>query len=90
MKTYIYICSLAVGILLSGCSRSDGPVIKGEVVRCLLWDKPRPRQGETGSSSYETFTSGRIEIYEHFIVVTETNGVKHVAPHDWYSEVRFK
>jgi hypothetical protein len=69
---------------------TSGPVVKGEIIHCRLWDKPRPRQGEIGSSGLSIFTSGKIEIYERFIVVTETNGVKDVAPPDWYSEVSFK
>ena len=87
------IIHLAGGLLaagLSGCGSATGPLLEGEVIHCRLWDKPRPRQGETGSSSYTTFTSGKIRIYEHVTVVLQTNGVKYVAPHDWYSDVSFK
>jgi hypothetical protein len=89
MKPLLFVLSLAACLMLSGCS-PDGPLVKGDIINCKLWEGPRPRQGEIGSSSFNTFTSGRIEIYERFIVVTESNGVKHAAPLDWNSEVSFK
>ena len=89
MKPVFLVLSLAAGLFLSGCSPA-GPMVKGDIITCKLWEGPRPRQGEIGSSGFSTFTSGKIEIYEHFIVVTESNGVKHVAPPDWYSDVSFK
>jgi hypothetical protein len=78
------------GLLLPGCSNASAPVARGDVIYCKLWDKPRPLQGEIGSSSFLTITAGTIEIYENLVIVTEPNGVKHVAPPDWYSEVSFK
>ena len=83
MKAHLYLGLLATGLLLSGCSPSSEPIIKGDLKFCLLRLRP------DGSSSQQ-FTSGRIEIYEHFICVTETNGLKHVGPHDWFSQVSFK
>ncbi len=88
---------LVAGLLLAGCapsnctpSKSKGPVLEGDIQLCLLWERPVPRQGEIGSSGSMTFTSGRIQIYEHFICVVETKGMKHVAPHDSFSNVHFK
>ncbi len=81
-------CLLAAG--LAGCGSAAAPLIEGQIIHCQLWDRPRPRQGETGSAAFTSFTSGKIRIYEHVTVVIAPNGVKHAAPHDWYSSVSFK
>ena len=90
MKTFVFLSLSLMAFGLTGCAPAKSPILEGEIKLCQLWDKPRPRQGELGSSSSTTFTSGRIQIYDHFICVIETNGVKHVAPHDWFSNIQFK
>ncbi len=90
MKTILPLSLLAMAFWGAGCAPSKGPIMEGELRYCELWNKPRPRSNEVGSASSTTFTSGRIQIYDHFTCVIETNGMKHVAPHDWFSNIQFK
>ncbi len=84
----------ALGLLATAAAMTAGcapkPIATGEIVLVVLGDKPVPRSNETGSWGFETFSTGRIAIYESCIVVTEPNGTKHYAPPDRFSVVRFK
>src|SRR5436309_13536543 len=97
MKTHIRILSW-VGIFiflvsLVGCSRqpqTQTPLASGQIILCVLGDKPVMRAGETGTWSGRNFNEGRVDIYERVIVITDKDGTKHCAPHDWFKEVTFK
>jgi hypothetical protein len=97
MKSRVRILSsVAVVVLLvslAGCappSQASAPLASGQIVLCTLGDKPVMRAGETGSWSSQDFAQGRVDIYERVIIITETNGTKHCAPHDWFKAVIFK
>ena len=47
------------------------------------------RAGETGTWSSREFTKGRVEIFERVVIVTEPDGTKHSAPHDWFKRITF-
>ncbi len=83
MKKYAYIGMLIVGAAFTGCSPSpsNDPVIRGELKFCKF---------RLDGSSSQYIIGGQIDVYEHFICVTETNGVKHVGSFDAFSEVSFK
>ena len=81
---------VCLAVALTGCADRQAPLAKGELLFCKLWDKPCPRQGEMGSSSFRTMTSGNISFYLGIIIVTEPDGTRHAAPPDWFSELRFK
>lgn len=83
---------LLVACLLASCcpSRSGSPLASGQIVLVTMGDKPVMRAGETGSWSGRNFTVGRVEVYEHLVIVTEPDGTKHCAPPEWFSKVSFK
>jgi len=75
-------------ITLTGCSQR--PAASGKIEVVTLGDKPVMRAGEIGGWSAQTFTEGKIEIYDSWAVVIEPNGQKHVAPLDRFGIIRFK
>ena len=87
MKKLIPIISL-ISLALTGCS--ERPLQTGEIEFVTLGDKPVMKAGEIGSWSSESYTKGKIEIYESWAVVIEPNGLKHVAPLDRFGVIRFK
>src|SRR5437667_3723193 len=97
MKTHTRSRSL-VGIViffvsLVGCFpplQTQTPLASGQIILCVLGDKPVMRAGETGTWSGRNITEGRVDIYERVIVITDKDGTKHCAPHDWFKEVTFK
>jgi len=97
MPTRLYNATV-VGLLgllfcLAGCApppQAQAPLASGEIIRCSLGDKPVMRAGEVGSWSSRLFTQGRVEIFERVVIVTEPDGTKHCAPHDWFKEITFK
>jgi hypothetical protein len=83
------ICLMA----LAGCApppQAELPLASGQIIKCVLGDKPVMRAGETGTWSGRDFTQGRIEIFERVVVITDPDGTKHCAPHDWFKEITFK
>ena len=80
-------------VSLAGCappSQANSPLASGQIVLCVLGDKPVMRAGEMGEWRGQNITQGRVDIYERVIIITEPNGTKHCAPHDWFKEVSFK
>lgn len=82
--------ALASLLWITACAPSPpAPIAKGQIVLCTLGDKPVMRAGETGSWGGRNL-EGTVEIYEHIIIVTESNGTRHAAPPDWFSVITFK
>jgi len=78
-------------VFLAGCAPPpQTPLASGQVIRCTLGDKPVMRAGEIGSWSSRTFTEGHVEIFERVVIITDPDGTKHCAPHDWFKEIIFK
>jgi hypothetical protein len=78
---------------LAGCApppQTELPLASGQIIKCVLGDKPVMRAGEIGTWTGRDFTQGRIEIYERVVVITDPDGTKHCAPHDWFKEITFK
>jgi len=62
------------------------PLATGALHHVTLWDKP------VGAGSNEGSTppmGSRVEVYEHFILVTPPNGPTRLSPHGWYSGLKF-
>jgi hypothetical protein len=97
MKIHIRSLSLfglfSLVVVLASCApapQSELSLASGQIVKCVLGDKPVPRAGETGTWTGQNFTQGRVEIYERVVVITGSDGTKHCAPHDRFSEITFK
>lgn len=80
---------------MMGCARvpvpaPPPPLAGGQIIRCVLGDKPVMRAGEMGSWSGRDFTQGRVDIYERVVIITDPDGTQHCAPHDWFKEITFK
>ena len=62
------------------------PVAAGRLVNVSAWKYP------VGSSSNEggTHTDGRVEIYDHFIILIRPDGERSLHPHGYYTNLRFK
>jgi hypothetical protein len=64
------------------------PLVSGEFVSGTLWEKP---VGSTGlNSGYSPAAGSRVDVYDNFIIVTDTVGVSEVSEHGSYTKLRFK
>jgi hypothetical protein len=67
--------------------------MSGKLVGVTLWDRPVASPGETGSNTgynYSTDDNCRVDIYQEFIIVTPPTKPSVVAPHGWYTNLRFE
>src|SRR5690606_19776468 len=73
---------------LSPHSGHAGPLVSGELISLTLWDTP---VGTSGSNSGGSPPEGsRVEVYEEFIIVTDSNGDSQLSLHGWYTNLRFR
>jgi hypothetical protein len=87
----LMVCVLSITLISCAPSPQEPkPLAAGEIIRCVLGDKPVMRAGETGTWSGRNIVEGRIEIYERVVIITDPDGTKHCAPHDWFKEITFK
>ena len=64
------------------------PLVSGELVSGTLWEKPA---GATGSNTgYSPAAGSRVDVYDNFIVVTDTDGVSEISQRGSYTKVRFR
>ena len=68
---------------LGRCSPLWGCAGRAALATTKIPPRRTPFNSQTGSQ-------GRIEIYERVIILTDPDGTKHSAPHDWFKEVTFK
>jgi hypothetical protein len=60
-------------------------ILAGKLVGVDVWTQ-QPDQG----SGNARLSLGRVEVYEHFIVVTTAEGVRSLFPHGWYANLQFR
>jgi hypothetical protein len=73
--------------LISGCGQSHQPLVVGKLESGTFWKSPTSSTNNEGGG----FEKGsRVEIYEHFIVITTSQGNTHVYPQGNYSELVIK
>ncbi|WP_149109090.1 hypothetical protein [Limnoglobus roseus] len=66
-------------------------IATGTIERVTIWAQPVQRPGETGSNSGHQAPKGsRVEVYEHFILVTPAGGPTELSPHGWYTNLEFR
>lgn len=66
------------------------PIATGKLEMVTVWAKPVQRPGEMGSNSGETFSDGKVAIYDQFIIITMPDGRKVLSLHGWYTNLRFR
>ena len=62
------------------------PLLSGKLVSVDVWTSA-PQPGSTGNTR---LSQGRVEVYEHFIVVTSPDGERSLYLHGWFSNLRFR
>jgi len=80
-------CDNAAGLAKQSPSHAK-PIATGEVVHGTIWDKPVTNPQNNTGNPIEA--GSRVEIYEQFIIVTSRAGEAEIAPHGWYTDLRFK
>ena len=85
---------LVIG-LASGCGTRYGatpphtPILVGKLEGGTFWKTSL--HNSTSSNEGGGYDKGsRVEVYDQFVVVTTPDGVCHVHPHGFYSELRIK
>jgi hypothetical protein len=64
------------------------PLVSGEFLSGTLWERP---MGAIGPNSPYTPPSGsRVDVYDNFIVVTDSEGIAELSLHGSYTKLRFK
>ena len=67
------------------------PIAAGTVERLTVWQRPVQRSGETGVNIGTSLSKGsRVEVYDHFILITPPGGPTELALHGWYTNLAFK
>jgi hypothetical protein len=62
------------------------PLVFGKLGNVEVWSYP-VEKGGTGQASMKL---GRVDVYDHFIVITALDGTRSVYPHGWYANLRFQ
>jgi hypothetical protein len=62
------------------------PVAAGELVSVQVWKYPVEHTGNEGG----TYTKGRVEVYDRFILVVHPKGERTLHLHGSYTDLRFK
>jgi hypothetical protein len=68
------------------------PIASGELISVITYPKPIQQMNE--GDGFKEYLTGRVEIYDHFILISgstgQSGGEKTVIPHGWYKNLRFK
>jgi hypothetical protein len=62
------------------------PLVSGMLASVEVWNHPV----EKGGASAATVKQGRVDVYDHFIVLTSLEGTRSVYPHGWYTNLRIQ
>jgi hypothetical protein len=62
------------------------PLVSGMLVGVDVWNHPV----EKGGTSTASVKLGRVDVYDHFIVLTSLDGTRSLYPHGWYTNLRFQ
>jgi len=62
------------------------PVKAGGLVSVQVWKYPVTANSNEGG----TYTEGRVEVYDQFIIVIHPQGERTLHMHGWYTNLRFK
>jgi hypothetical protein len=65
------------------------PLVSGSFVSGTIWEKPLT--SSPGSNTGCSPAAGsRVDVYDHFIVVTNAEGISEISQHGSYTNLRFK
>jgi hypothetical protein len=82
-----FILGLAPMVSSPNSSRPAGvPVAAGGLVSVQVWKYPVESKSNEGG----TYTEGRVEVYDHFILVIHPKGERTLHLHGSYTDLRFK
>ncbi|GEM_PF-3638230 len=86
MRIPIVLLLLVSALFMVGCGNSSQPLISGTVSSGTMWDGPPG----LGSRSGMSLVGAHVDIYEHVIVATTSEGQVRVAPVEWCSQLVLK
>ena len=86
---------LGLGLATLGCDGTAAPrprpIASGTLERVMIWHRPVLRPGETGENTGESPPEGsRVEVHDHFILVTPSDGPTILSLHGWYTDLSFR
>ena len=64
-----------------------GPIVSGKLVSVQAWKYPLDTKSGNEASTY---TEGRVDVYDRFIVVNHPHGERTLHLHGYYTNLRFK
>ena len=83
----LVVAALILGLVPKVSSLSSTqPVVAGGLVSVMVWKYPVGASSNEGS----TYTEGRVEVYDRFILVIHHKGERTLHLHGSYSDLRFK
>ena len=98
IRAFLATAAVVAVVVLSGCCPRGGlpsesrqtpvPIKSGILVSGTLWSQPVGSSGQNTGNSPKP--GSRIEVYDGFIAVTESEGTQRLCPHGWYTDLRFK
>jgi hypothetical protein len=62
------------------------PLVSGMLVGVDVWNHPVEKGGNANASVKQ----GRVEVYDHFIILISLDGTRSLYPHGWYTNLRFQ
>jgi hypothetical protein len=65
------------------------PLVSGSFVSGTIWEKPLT-SSPGSNSGYTPAAGSRVDVYDHFIVVTNAEGISDISQHGSYTNLRFK
>ena len=96
MRIALFPCIIVVIGLVSGCgsghipSPSGPPVLVGKLEGGTFWKTTSLQNSTTAHEGGGYDKGSQVGVYDHFVVVTTSDGVSHVHPHGFYSELSIK
>jgi len=65
------------------------PLVSGSFVSGTIWEKPLT-SAPGSNTGYSPAAGSRVDVYDHFIVVTNAEGISEISQHGSYTNLRFK
>jgi hypothetical protein len=95
MRIALLTCIILLICLASGCgsrpeaSSPRSPILAGKLEGGTFW-KTSLHNSTTTNDGGGYDKGSRVEVHDQFVVVTTPDGISHVHPHGFYSELRIK
>lgn len=93
MRFLAMLCMVVGACCVLGCQAREearvthAPLVTGTLESGTFWKNPLSAPSNEGGSYAK---GSRIDVYEQFVIVTTPQGLSHLHPHGYYSELSIK